>query len=141
MKKTYLLLVFIVFLFSGLLQAQTEKSYVVNAGAGNIEKGNFNVTYFIGDHIGYDTPNELLLNTRLGEITIFPNPVNTILNLKTSIPDLDKIQIFNVNGVKIHQAPLINSKIDFSGFPDGIYLMKILDKQNEDVGSVKLIKN
>ena len=141
MRKPLIFSVIILFNISTMLLAQTEKKYVVNTGAGSVDKGNFNVTYFIGDFIGYDTPTELLLNTRFGEILVYPNPVKTVLNVKSSIPSLDKIQIYNVNGVKVYESPLLNNEVNFSGFPDGIYLIKVLDNHHEDLGSVKIIKN
>ena len=141
MRKPLIFSLIILLNISTVLLAQTDKKYVVNTGAGSVDKGNFNVTYYIGDFIGYDTPNELLLSTRLGEITLFPNPVKTILNVKSSVPNLDKIQIYNVSGIKVYETPLLNNEVNFSEFPDGIYLIKILDNHHEDLGSVKIIKN
>lgn len=141
MKKSFLTYTFILFLCSSFAIAQSEKSYAINAGAGTVEKGNFNMTYFIGDYIGYDTSTELKLFTTLGDITIYPNPVKTILNLKTSITELSKIQIYNVNGVKVKEVELLNLEVNFSGFPDGFYIMKILDDNQEELGSVKVVKN
>jgi hypothetical protein len=141
MRKRLIFSVIIFFNISTVLLAQTNKKYVVNTGAGSVDKGNFNVTYYIGDFIGYDTPTELLLSTRMGEITLFPNPVKTILKVKSSVADLDKIQIFNVSGIKVYETTLLNNEVNFSNFPDGIYLIKILDNHHEDLGSVKIIKN
>ena len=46
MKKPLLLLVIAFFLISNSLFAQSEGKYVVNSGAGSVDKGIFNVTYF-----------------------------------------------------------------------------------------------
>jgi len=141
MNKRRNLLILFLFLLPFYSFAQSDRPYVVNAGAGNVEKGNFNMTYFIGDYIGYDTSSELKLVTNLGDIIIYPNPVKTILNLKTSITELWKIQIFNVNGVMVREEELLNQEVNFSGFPDGFYVMKIFDHKHEELGSVKVIKN
>lgn len=141
MKKPFLTYIFILSIYSNFALAQSEKSYAINAGAGHAEITDIHVTYFIGDYIGYDSSPELLLTTSFGDITIYPNPVKTILNIKTDITDLDKIQIYTINGVVIQESELLNHEVNFSEFPDGLYLMKFLNTNAEVVGSIKVVKN
>ena len=132
-------------LFLGLLlipvtlKAQSEKPYVINAGGGSITNGNIELTYFIGDYIGIGNSN---IPAELAEITCYPNPVKTVLHLHSTVAELDKVQIFSIQGVMLKEISLFNKEIDFTGFPDGVYLIKILDKdQQKSLGSVKVVKN
>lgn len=137
MKKLQLVAILLLFTFPGFLYAQSEKSYVINAGGGNIKSGNIELTYFIGDYIGLGNSK---LTTELVDITIYPNPVKTILYLQTTSTDLDQIQIFNVNGVLLKDMKLTTNEIDFSEYPAGIYLIKIKDRKELEVGSMKVVK-
>ena len=137
MKKS-IITILLLFLFPGFLIAQSEKTYVINAGGGNLESENIALTYFIGDYIGIGNSK---LTTELVDISVYPNPVKTILYLKTTITDLRQIQIFNVNGILIKDAKLNSNEVDFSEYPAGMYLIKIKDKKELEVGSIKVIKH
>ena len=106
MKKLSFITILVLFLFNGFLLAQSEKPYVINAGGGNVKSGNIELTYFIGDYIGLGNPN---VTSKLVDITIYPNPVKTILYLQTTSTDLDQIQIFNVNGVLLKEEKLMTN--------------------------------
>jgi hypothetical protein len=73
-------------------------------------------------------------------IRIYPNPVKTILNvdMKNSAPV--EIDIYNLLGEKLFSSGLIISQIliDFSGKPNGIYILII--KNGESISSKKIIK-
>lgn len=73
------------------------------------------------------------------KINVFPNPSNSILNIKfsSSIENFE-ISIYNTNGQKVLYSK-DNKQIDISQFKNGIYLMKITD--NETIYSFKLVKN
>ena len=128
----------LLFLFPGFLIAQSEKTYVINAGGGNLESENLALTYFIGDYIGLGNSN---VTTELFDISVYPNPVKTILYLKTTITDLNQIQIFNVNGILLKDGKLNSNEVDFSEYPAGMYLIKIKDNKELEVGSIKVIKH
>lgn len=136
MKKPTITIL-LLFLFPGFLLAQSEKTYVINAGGGNTESGNIGLTYFIGDYIGLGNSN---VTTELVDVSVYPNPVKTILYLKTTITELEQIQIYNVNGVLLKDAKLTSKEVDFSEYPAGIHLIKIKDKKELEVGSMKVIK-
>ena len=136
MKKS-IITILLLFLFPGFLIAQSEKTYVINAGWGKLESGNITLTYFIGDYIGIGNSN---VTTELVNVSVYPNPVKTILYLKTTITDLNQIKIFNVNGILLKDGKLNSNEVDFSEYPAGMYLIKIKDKKELEVGSIKVIK-
>ena len=127
----------ILLLFPALLFAQTEKSYVINAGGGSVQSGNMSVTYFIGDFIGLGGSS---LDTKVGTIDFYPNPVRSTLYITSEISDMDTIQIFNLNGVLLSETKITNNEVNFSMYTAGVYLLKIYDKNESEVGSVKVIK-
>ena len=136
MKKLPFLL-FLLLILPTCLPAQTEKRYVVNAGGGTIEKGNINLTYFIGDHL--ELGNNTLV-TETGDLSIYPNPVRTNLFIESNIRDLKKFQIYNVKGLLLSEKLLLTREIDFSAYPAGIYLLKFQNDKDVEVGMMKVIK-
>lgn len=56
-------------------------------------------------------------------ITVYPNPVNTILHLN-GIPNAD-VQIFDLSGKLIINKQNTDNQIDVSGLQSGIYSIKI----------------
>ncbi len=67
-----------------------------------------------------------------GEINIFPNPVQDILQVTSDISSILEIQLFNTNGQLIFQANGGVSIIDCSQLPVGMYLLKVIDVQSGD---------
>jgi hypothetical protein len=137
MKKLPIVAILLLLNLPCFLHAQTEKSHVINAGAGTIKSENIELTYFIGDYIGLGNTN---LTTELVDISVYPNPVKTILYLQTTSTDLEQIQIFNVNGVLLKEEKLLTNEVNFSEYPAGIYFLKVKDKKELEVGSIKVIK-
>ena len=89
------------------------------------------------EQYGYGIPNfqnaySAVLNVEdknfVNAITVFPNPVTTILTIQTSLQNLEttKIQIFNVLGKKVvEKNGLKSNKLDVSELKSGIYILKI----------------
>jgi len=130
--KTYLLL-----LFPSLLLAQSENSYVINAGGGNLQTGNIGLTYFIGDYIDLGQAEGV---ARLTNIEVYPNPVKSILKLSSPEQQIDRIQIYSVNGIVLFDKKMVSKELDFSAYPPGIYLLKFEGREGIEAGSIKIIK-
>lgn len=76
------------------------------------------------------------LTIRNNDIIIYPNPVNDILQLKTT-KNIKSVNIYNSIGVLVYNN---NSKIlDLSNFNQGIYFLKIITFDNENYTS-KILK-
>ncbi|WP_343634357.1 T9SS type A sorting domain-containing protein [Fluviicola sp.] len=64
-------------------------------------------------------------------LAVFPNPVSTVLTLKTKGTDLFKWEIHNEMGQKLIEGEAYgSSEIDMSNLPSGLYVMKISNDQN-----------
>jgi uncharacterized delta-60 repeat protein len=76
------------------------------------------------------------------EITLFPNPVDNVLNFKTSnFSNVSKVNIYDLIGNQIlKDKNVINDNIDISNFSKGIYLIK-MTTTNDDIITKKIIKN
>jgi hypothetical protein len=72
------------------------------------------------------------------DYTIFPNPVDDILNISYLNSTLSRIEIFDNAGRKVYNQPY-KEKIDVSSFSKGLYLLKVYDT-NEQVSVFKIIK-
>ena len=79
-----------------------------------------------------------IYNTDNCGISIFPNPSNGIFNLK-GVLNKAVINIVNIYG-QIIPVKILNSKIDLSSHPDGIYFIQIVNTE-KNVYSKKLILN
>ncbi|MFZ4724267.1 MAG: T9SS type A sorting domain-containing protein [Paludibacter sp.] len=74
--------------------------------------------------ICYDGIKEINSNTQL---TVYPNPAKNILTIKSSIPDIKIISIYNCLGneidkINIHEG---ENKLDISTYTQGIYLIRV----------------
>jgi hypothetical protein len=87
----------------------------------------------------------LWLNER--EITIYPNPVDEIVNI--SIPGADDemlhATILNSQGIQVFQVELFlqNGLISFSlppGLPDGLIFLSLRSEKTNQVNTAKLIR-
>lgn len=60
------------------------------------------------------------------KISVYPNPVRDFLTLETDIP-INRVSVYSVDGklLKNFNQPKSN-RIDFSNFPSGIYIIKVI---------------
>ncbi|MES2587401.1 MAG: LamG-like jellyroll fold domain-containing protein [Bacteroidota bacterium] len=77
-------------------------------------------------------------NTLIFEV--YPNPVKDYLIIKNNKSENLTFVIYDELGKSIKNDKLINNKIDFRNLSNGIYILKIFDKENE-ISKLKIIKN
>ncbi|MFM1961349.1 MAG: hypothetical protein RLZZ172_194 [Bacteroidota bacterium] len=73
----------------------------------------------------------------------FPNPVQNVLNLNLSgFKGNSEVVVYNMNGKRMmsKQTANINTTLDFSRLPKGIYLVRIFNANGKS-GNLKVIKN
>ena len=72
-------------------------------------------------------------------IKIYPNPSTGIINIKSD-GNIEKVEIFDINGKQIKQIPLNNklSSIDLSKNAKGIYFVKLISGDTVSVQKVIL---
>ena len=70
---------------------------------------------------------------------IYPNPVNNILNINTTLNDYT-VEIYTISGQLISKSKNIRT-FDFSNFNSGIYLLKLITDQKFKIFKVFLQKN
>ncbi len=73
-------------------------------------------------------------------ISIYPNPVVNILNIKGE--NVNSCNIYSIKGnlVKTTFFKNTNNQIDISNLPSGMYLLKLMDKNGNLLKSEKIIK-
>ena len=161
MKYLTINLIIALSIFISTTNAQT---YVVSAeiisnGGGNATGGNYSNFSVLGETFvnqsvtggNYNTfigfLNLSSVSTGLSEnfynsnINIFPNPTRNTINIDVSnySSAIKKIEFYSVLGKKILECQFQNN-INISDFPDGIYLLKIIDNYGKVVLSEKIIK-
>lgn len=77
------------------------------------------------------------LNDNL-EISVFPNPAQNYLTVKTDLK-IENIQLFNLTGNEVLKLNDISDKIDISKLPQGIYILRV--KTEKGYYQQKLLKN
>jgi len=98
-----------------------------------------NITNTIGEVATFYASN-LSQDEFLNEaITIYPNPVSNVLNIKNAGIEIENVKIYDVNGRLVKEVALDHNQIDLSQLPKGIYILSI----ETAVGILreKLIKN
>ncbi len=78
---------------------------------------------------------ENVVNTK--DISIFPNPVKDVLNIKSNT-DVQSVEIINAVGQKVLQSK--GNQINTSKLTAGVYMIQIKDSKNQ-MTSKKFIKN
>ncbi|MBI2270795.1 MAG: T9SS type A sorting domain-containing protein [Bacteroidetes bacterium] len=70
------------------------------------------------------------------DFRIFPNPVNSILNIESTNKQLNKILIYDLLGNKAEEMSYSN-QINISNLPNGVYFLNIY--ANNDLIAIKKI--
>lgn len=63
------------------------------------------------------------------EIKIFPNPTTGLMNIENS--NHYEAEVYDLFGRQVYRAAGLNSQIDITFLPDGVYILKIFDKENK----------
>ena len=63
-----------------------------------------------------------------GDLIIYPNPANNILNITHSNTDIQSIEIFNQTGQLIKQVPENSNQLNISGLSIGTYILRLVGK-------------
>jgi len=78
-------------------------------------------------------------------LTVFPNPTSHILTLQISEYNNEKLsyQLFDLQGrlLKSEQIVGAETQINTENLPASTYLMSVLNQENKNVQSFKIIKN
>ena len=69
------------------------------------------------------------------DVTIYPNPSNGIVNIKSSLENLD-YQLFNIQGKLVQKNTIQNNRLNFSNFSKGIYFLKLSSDNNSIVKKI-----
>ncbi len=72
-------------------------------------------------------------------ITIYPNPVKDILNIKSNDNGATDYKIYNAAGQIVTTGKLIDNKIDVNKIPTGNYILELVNK-NGETSTQKFIK-
>ena len=160
----------LIFLFANIkAQTYSNLAEVLSSGGGESTGGNYSNFGVIGEtfvdysvtggnystSIGFiymdtlDFPDNVIeiFNNKI--ISIFPNPSDGIINIENKNLKADKIEIFNILGKKVfesrdvetfHETSLRLCIIDISELSNGLYFLKVLDKDGEILKIEKIIK-
>jgi len=163
MKKTTLLLLFIVFCV--FCNAQNLDRISMSSGGAATNEVNyvigetFNFTLAEGDVIletgsqgSEDDTGGDVVYTQVQEIALnnpmecYPNPVSDILTVRSGLKVGIKINflIYNANGQIVYQKKQINQdelSIDLKNFIPGIYHLAIIENETKNLNAVKVIKH
>jgi uncharacterized protein (TIGR02145 family) len=113
--------------------------YYMNSGISRSESGRnngFSVRCLLGEQIiGVD-------NIKADEISVYPNPVSGILNIKYNNSEIKSINILNSQGVILakEKSFIPNQQLDFTRFKPGFYILEFVVPSGE-ILRVKLIKS
>lgn len=88
-------------------------------------------------YVMVDTIKVALQDVQVNDIIIYPNPANDIFYIQTDVQDLN-YKIYDVLGRLILEEA-INKQIDIKSLENGIYLVKIVDKYENEVHRENLL--
>jgi len=116
---------------ASLLAGTTKIKWTVTDVSGNEAECSFDVT--VKDATGITNIEEM-------EISIYPNPVNNVLNISCEKENVNRISILDITGKTIFEKTDISEteRIDMSGYNSGMYFIHI--DNGEKVFTSKVIK-
>ena len=76
-------------------------------------------------------------NFEVNEISLYPNPTNSVFNLEIPNEVVKQVEIYDLSGKKLLKSN--QHKIDVSSFATGIYMVQILTESGK-IGVSKLVK-
>jgi hypothetical protein len=84
-------------------------------------------------------PSDVTEEFRHSGISLYPNPTCDIINIEIENPDNTTIEIYDVSGTLVFSKALDSKieKIDISGLPKGIYIVKVI--QDRAVNTEKVV--
>jgi hypothetical protein len=73
-------------------------------------------------------------------ITVYPNPVTTLLNIKSDSSDTFRAELIDLQGNKISDQSFENGQgqVDLSTLPEAIYLLEVFDKNGNRIKVFKI---
>ncbi|KAB2859061.1 MAG: T9SS type A sorting domain-containing protein [Flavobacteriales bacterium] len=84
-------------------------------------------------------------NEKTNNYQFYPNPVNEVLNFNFTNSNNEPVglQLFDINGKILYNKQNIttNEQLSFSDKANGQYILKVIDKNNKEIKTVKIIKN
>ena len=101
----------------------------------NYQNPNNKIGYGIPDFSNYPEEN-IVENQHSDELYVFPNPVNSDLQIAHQKNELYQVTIYDLTGRLILQLENVDDRIDVSGFSKGIYIAKF---ENENTRKSLLI--
>ena len=160
MKKIFFILVSLGVL-AGYGQVDIKKSGL-STGGGSATVGNTTLTYAVGEvavqentqgnihlsegFIGPDILSAVGIEdyTELTGIAIYPNPVDTYLNLELPAEQDYEIYLFDINGKQILQTGTNGSntkQLDLSHLQTAVYMLIVVDRNARKQKIIKIQKN
>jgi hypothetical protein len=80
------------------------------------------------------------LSFKKNEQIIYPNPSTDFIYRKINNPDEDRVEFRKANG-RLLLSSEIKDEYDIRSFPNGLYIMLILDKEGKVLSENRLVKN
>jgi photosystem II stability/assembly factor-like uncharacterized protein len=84
------------------------------------------------------TTNSIETQANNNSIIVYPNPIDKILNIKTTVT-IETIEIMDINGKKHIVEPINNRQYNVENLPKGTYILKAI--YNGKSETIKFIKN
>ena len=105
------------------------------------EVGNTTFGDTVSMHISHPNPASGIVENNLNAIEVYPNPVHSELSF-TSVSEFESCEVLGLNGqvYAVIKTMVAEQKIDFSGFSNGVYFLKLTDKKGNSA-TQKVIKN
>jgi hypothetical protein len=75
---------------------------------------------------------------QLENLTVYPNPVNDILHIRSGEATIEKVEIYNLNGQLVKAKSNQIETINMSNLQSGMYLLKLYS--NDASKTVKLLR-
>ncbi len=69
-------------------------------------------------------------NEKLQQITTYPNPASDWVSIQSTDVSVDRALIYDINGQKVLESPVLEGRLEVSRLPDGIYTILFMNSQS-----------
>lgn len=123
----------------GASQVNGNRNYDISVGEMAVSTITAN-GYYITQ--GFLQPIDLKLPCGDVELIAFPNPVVEEMTIYAEGCDIEveKVKTYDLFGKMVYEGHTLNNKINFSSIGVGVYLVRTFNKDEQELGVVKILK-
>ena len=119
--------------YFGFFSTDVQFEYIIDTDSNNPNNQSLILSPAPGFFLFYSNTQLSILENKIADYKIYPNPVSETLFITSENNSIDKISVYSINGQLVLSEKGNVSQIDISAFSDGLYFMEIASENGTSV--------